>query len=276
MTDTQKPPLQIKTFAQYIELALRTKSPGRMAPVVVDGQIQFNEKGKPVTYCADSSLYANYEHGHTGIMSEVGEALGDLKSNRFYGNLFPEANFVGELGDIWWFYAICVYVYMEAEKLVFAEDNRTDPDSLLVHGDSEIYFERTGDVNNITLSPVNQKFLLEDLQQLGLLASLQDMEATEVALTPFDPKDEGAASALVAELEQMGEFLQQFGTELRCLTHNYVYALTGHTEWKFALEHVWVFNIEKLRLRFPDKFSSDNAIGRESLAAEAAVLQQAV
>lgn len=284
-----QPPLQIRTLQEYIPLALRTKSPGRMAPVFDgEGKPVLDEKGKQVKTLIASGPMIDMEHFTLGILSEGGESVGALKKG-FYGNVFDEVNYFEELGDKWWYVAIG----LDALCQMLPEEDR----SRWLDHVSQI-FETQNWIGLDELMHATNGF---DLRNQRVLASISRVLLAEMAAYNFDPEfaedlevdgDEEPVEleahtteeAVAAEPMMMNthsvpmlmSYVTGTLTNVLLLTAAFAafrYRTTDPQVVHAELSRIWVRNIEKLRARYPDKFDSVRALERTSLEAERQILQ---
>lgn len=117
--------IQLRTFSQYVEQALRTKSPGFMRPKLDSaGQpISLEANGKPLMECYASGPTTDFLHATTGGLTEIGGEFADqLKAHIFYGKPLDVVNLGEELGDSWWYIAIAA----NAANIVHAVEGVVD------------------------------------------------------------------------------------------------------------------------------------------------------
>jgi len=172
---------------------------------------------------------SNLHHFFLGSFSEAGELGSMVKAHVFYGKSFDRSNAVEELGDICWFLTCSVH---------FIGDRLT---TIMPDGTDE--FQSISVRDNPNINSIRRD-VLRHTSELGfatgsMLSSMNGYFNYEHTLTP-------SRTALV--IRQIGS---TFGT-VACFAD----ALG------VSLSSVFISNIEKLRKRYPDKYSDENALAR--------------
>lgn len=232
------------SFAEYVSKALNTKSPGFMRPMLVDGvPVRNQTDGKPTMECYVKGPATDFLHGSTGGLTEIGEFADALKAHIFYGKPLDYVNLAEEVGDQSWYLAIMA--------------NAADCDLSLMgslagkgahHANDTFSADGSGPVTPIMLLSQANKLAQYwvHLNDAGLFYFKTDptykinLNATPDLQTVFYKTIESTA---------------------------YLGAMLGYNP-----SAIWASNIAKLAKRYPNKFTTDDALFR-TLNEERAILE---
>jgi len=173
-------------------------------------------------------------HAMTGILTEVGELLDAWKRYIWYGSKIDFVNLEEEIGDMCWYWAL----YMSSVLETCSEDVIQN-----------IMFLVTQELKYAKLKPAGEKEqTLPQLSQYAcysLVHVVSNMASTQAQWDVLLAEDEDVlyAAELVAD-------------PLTFIIH--LASIHG-----FDFEVVLYKNIEKLKARFPDKFTEEAALNRD-------------
>lgn len=186
--------------------------------------------------CVDlGSPKANAFHMNSGIVTEVGEAIDPIKKHFAYNKSLDIINIGEEVADAMWYIANRARMFLSSEHLTkFWSTNET---FVFAIGD----FKKEFGSELAEATDEKQKLILTSNFLHSLVVSIPDLETT----TEIDCYGIGDAVMLSVVCELVG--LDFWG----CLTAN----------------------IEKLQIRYPEKFTEEAAINR-NLDAEREVLEK--
>lgn len=174
-------------------------------------------------------------HGVIGLVTESGELLDTIKKSLFYGKPLDKTNLIEELGDLLWYIS-----------LIIKDCDITYNNVMKVK-----YSTRRNEMVNHNIDYYLTRIIKLDLTVKDLL----DLITPESYY--FGNKDE-----LVSDIEIELQYI---------LSAIYNLAIDLDT----TIEQVMTININKLKLRYPDKFNSDQAINRD-VDSERELLEQQV
>ena len=261
VTTPEVPLVPVNDFAAYVPLATRTKSPGIMRPTLTPlGEPVLGDDGKPKTHCIAAGPVIDFCHFVIGMKSESGETVGDVKSALFYGKEFNVANFYGELGDLWWYTAVGVSAFNSVmDKLGFP---------LYTVNVDEYVGQAQGFARKLVTGAGDQRLFsgltLVDEWATKLMHVVCEIRVelpiwhhTEWALERED------AARLSIQVQQTVAALVGLSAAFYDMERQHVVP---------GLQDTWARNIRKLRIRYPDAFSTVLAIERGTQAQELAAL----
>lgn len=176
----------------------------------------------------DKGFDLNCLHGVTGILTELGEVVDAYKRNIWYGTALDTTNVTEEIGDILWYMALLSY-NINSTALTL------DP---LSDGVEEFGLPPNSTVSNIDLL----KLLLEISADVGRLCNFV---ATAEAL--------GVVGEELATGIDMQMYTIHFQLRIFC-------DLTG-----ISMEKTAEVNVAKLKARFPNKFTEEAAVNRNTV-----------
>lgn len=176
----------------------------------------------------DKGFDLNCLHGVTGMLTELGEVVDAYKRNIWYGTALDVTNVTEEVGDILWY------------------------EALLSH---------TINSTALTLSPLGEESVVLDLAPSSTITNTDILKLLlEIS------SDVGSLCLLVATAEDLGikgETLAT-GIDMRMYTIHFqlriLCDLTG-----ISMEKAAEVNIAKLKARFPDKFTEEAAVNRNTI-----------
>ena len=190
----------------------------------------------PYTFTTTNELVSpRLLHGVIGLVTETGELLDAIKKSLFYSKPLDKTNLIEELGDLLWYISLIL------------KDCDITYDSVM----KVKYCTRRNEMVNHNIDYYLTRIIKLDLTVKDLL----DLITPESFY--FGNKNE-----LVSDIE----------IELRyilCAIYDLAIALDT------TIEQVMTININKLKLRYPDKFNSDQAINRD-VDSERELLEQQV
>jgi NTP pyrophosphatase (non-canonical NTP hydrolase) len=218
---------RIHSFDQYVEKALRSKSPGFVRPLLLDGKpVIIDATDKPVMETYAQGPATDFLHATTGGLTEIGGEFCDaLKAHLFYGKPLDYVNLGEEIGDSWWYLAIAAAA---------AKQNLAELDDLIAQS-----------IKLVTRTAENTSPIC--ILQVGNELAADWAKLNEIAISDFQINP-GAD----AYLNGYPDALQTF-TAIVIGTAQ-LGALLGHD-----VHLIWQSNIAKLLKRYPEKFDAADA-----------------
>lgn len=215
----------------------------------------------------DSNLFKDFAHASFGLKTEVGELVDILKRFYFYGKQPDVAHVKEEIGDVLWYTNLILFGIFPNVK---EQESNMEQFTAFLKDVEEGYtdnplFKEVMDINNPDSLPVawgNIVLLYKILNGIDEAAGM----LCDVTLSG-SPEDLNTAE-LEAALDSI----------FRKLTTHLMTLIAGMDMWGrsfgLTLPEIMQANIDKLRTRFPEKFSVENALVRD-LEAEDKVLGKA-
>jgi NTP pyrophosphatase (non-canonical NTP hydrolase) len=165
-------------------------------------------------------------HAAMGLVTEIGELVDNYKKCIFYKKDFNLVNFKEELGDIAWYLAVGFSTVIPSEE-----------------GRSWTLKEMQDESKSIR--DIDDSSTETDLPYLAFLTEF----SSEIFLAAALPED-----------RENAEILYNFGRIYYVLIR-----LLARNIPEYSLEQALEDNIEKLRKRYPNKFSTESAVNRDTV-----------
>lgn len=204
----------------------------------------------------------NLLHACIGMSTEINELLDALKKYFYYGKPVDMVNINEELGDFYWYLAIII---REVEK-------KSDESELEVVNKIEWLRQIEKDIDSqefntdyifLRCPTMNIKTSVKDIFNISLIVNELSLVVLDSHLAKTDIND----SRPIPELNINNMFL------LKCVKRILIHLFK--LKQNLAIESVSIAlekNIDKLKKRYPEKFSTENALNRD-LDAERKVLE---